>query len=122
MATTTYKNHLVEITVVSGVPMSLFEDALGQELVRKLLKLNFVSGVEEMKAEQVGTVVEFTIIHNGGKTYYDEALIPDGDLTWPNAVNDPFPQEAFVFLMETRLSLRKIFQAFQPTLVEVIWL
>ena len=122
MATTEYKNHLVEIVIESNIPMSLFEDSQGQELVEKLLRLKTVSGVRELRAERIDENVVFTVQHNGG-TYTDAVAVGDEDapVTWPQAVNDPYPLREYVFLMETRLSLRQIFQSFQPTLVEVVF-
>jgi hypothetical protein len=128
MAVTEYKNHQLEIMVVSDVPMSLFNDALGQQLVLLLTKLNEVSGVQEMKAEQIGGgppfIIEMTVVHDGGN--YNDVTTIDVDgvprLSWPNAVNDGWDLVQFTRFMDVRNNLRTIFAAFHPTLVEIIFL
>lgn len=127
MPRTTYTNHEMEITVESANPVSLLRNPLGERFTLLLYRLRDISGVVELKAEQIGTgppsIVGMTVVHDEGS--YNDVVTTGLDgiprLTWPDEVNDGWGLVKFARFMETRDQLRSVFAEFHPTLVEIIF-
>lgn len=123
MPRTTYENGVFELALESELPMHLApkpKTKEGRALLELIARLRSEANVIVFRALDVGGGEFTTTVEHGGGTYSDRGQLIGGveNVTWPDAISDPYPIGQLAKLMEIRAALVEVLTPFHPTLLE----
>ena len=105
------------------MPVNFVDNGDGALLASLLLSIghpgNVKNGVEDMKAENIDGIIEFTIHHQGG-TWRDRVSPATLEVTFLQHQKWT-PLTEFLHVMAVRARMRSLFFRYLPTLVDVVY-